>query len=295
MHPEIKGTINLLIAYFIWTIWPFYLKLFSNLSPYEVLAHRVFWGFIIFLVYILIFRKKLLTNIFEKITKKEFKLLFLSGFLISINWGIYIYSVQVNLVLQASLGYFIAPLLSMLFGFIILKEKVNLLQWVSILLAASGVIYLIVYYQTLPWIAFGLALSFSIYGLIHKKINLEANLAFLIETGILIPFTLIYFSILYFYNSLGFVNQSFLYSGGIILLGVFSSVPLVFFGHGVKLVRLILLGFIQFYMPTALFFIGVFGFGEEFQDQYKVTFILIWIAVFIFITNNLKIKKLIKK
>lgn len=283
-----KQVISLFGAYTLWSLLPFYLKVFSNMSYYEIIAHRLFWSFIVLVLFFSIWKRKAFFEQCKKITFRSFYLLSLSGFLITCNWLIYIYSIQRELLLQSSLGYFISPLLSILMGWLLLKEKISRLQGFSVILSALGVGYLIFFYHQVPWIAMILAFTFGGYSIVHKKIKLESSFMLFLETLVLLPFTLGYLLLLARQQELFFLANSWQYDIGIVGLGVISSVPLILFSYALKGLSFLVIGFVQFYMPSILFLISVFVFDEYFGIEYRITFILIWTSVILFIFSYYK-------
>ena len=178
------------------------------------------------------------------------------------------------------------PILSVFMGLVLLREKIHPLQWLSILLATMGVGYLIFFYGKLPWLALGMASTFGVYSLLQKKITLESSFSLFLEMAFLVPITLAYFVFIYLQGSLSFLTISWQYDLGLVFLGILTILPLVFFGYSIKWVTFTLLGFVQFYLPSAIFFIGVFLFKEEFSLQYQITFVFIWLAVVTFIIGG---------
>ena len=286
MQQNQRAMASLMGAYLLWTTLPLYLKLFAKSVPLEIAAHRLLWSFLFLLLFFVFFKKQTFQKQYKKIKKSTLFFLFLSGLMIFINWLFYIYAVHTNELLQASLGYFITPILSVFMGLVLLREKIHPLQWVSIFLATVGVGYLIFFYGKLPWLALGMASTFGVYSLLQKKITLESSFSLFLEMAFLVPITLAYFVFIYLQGSLSFLTISWQYDLGLVFLGILTILPLVFFGYSIKWVTFTLLGFVQFYLPTAIFFIGVFLFKEEFSLQYQITFVFIWLAVVTFIIGG---------
>ena len=278
--------VSMFLAYFFWTIIPFYIKLLQKVNAYEVLAHRLFWAFIVMSIFFAVWKKKEFLQQWAKAKKRYFFYLALSSAMISINWLTYIYSIKNGMLIQSSLGYFISPLLSMLMGWLILKENIMPLQYFCILLSFIGVGYLIFYYNQIPFIALILAFSFGIYSIIHKKIALVSSFSLFIETIILLPLSFGYLFFLNAKNQLFFFHYNWIYDLALITLGFFSSLPLILYSYSMKGLNFVFIGFIQFYLPSALFLISVVFFGEDFGREYQVTFFFIWASVFIFIYNH---------
>lgn len=288
MNTPANYVARLFAALTLWTLLPLYIQLFEAAGHFEVMAHRVVWACLFLAAYLYAQQGGAFVRTMRALALPTLALLLLSGMLIATNWLTYIYAVQNDNVLQASLGYFILPLLSIFMGFVVFKENITPLQWTSIALAAAGIAYLIFFYGGAPWIALTLALSFGMYSTIHKKIKLNANLSLLTETLYLLPFTLLYLAWLARNEQLFFLSHGVGYDLGIMGLGLMSVVPLILFNHAIKHIPFLIVGFIQFYLPSTLFLIGVLWFDEPFATHYQITFGLIWLAVIIFIYDILR-------
>ncbi len=286
MRQNQRAMASLVGAYFLWTTLPLYLKQFTHSAPLEIAAHRLLWSFLFLMLFFVFFKKQAFQKQWKKIKKSSLFFLFISGLMISSNWLLYIYAIHTNQLLQASLGYFITPILSVFMGLVLLQEKINRLQWVSIFLATVGVGYLIFFYGKFPWLALGMASTFGVYSLVQKQITLEASFSLLLEIAFLVPVALAYFVFTYLQGNLSFFYVSRTYDLGLVFLGIITSLPLVFFSYSIKWITFTILGFVQFYLPSAIFLIGVFIFKEEFSLQYQITFIFIWLAVVIFIIGS---------
>jgi len=222
--------------------------------------------------------------------KRECFLIVLAALTISFNWGLYIWSVNSGHTIEAALGYYINPLISVVFGLLVYKEKINLLQTIAFFLAIIGVLVLTVLSGALPWISLGLAVSFGIYGLIKKTIGLSALESLGSETLVALPFSLILLAS----SSQDLFYLKFLpLSTWFILLfcGVVTTLPLYLFAKGVKLLPLSTVGFMQFLAPTLTFFTGVFIFKESFTTHNLIVFIIIWTAVVLYIVSLKRVPK----
>lgn len=283
MSENNKGILFALGAYIIWGFLPIYWKQVEHISPYEIIAHRVFWSFIFMIVFIIVTNrlflfKKDLKFIFKD--KKKVTALFFASCVITSNWLVYIIAVNTGHILDASLGYYINPLISILFGFVLLGERFSKIQWVAIIIVFAGVTYLAVGLGAAPWISLYLATSFSVYGLIKKIINLDAIFALAVETFVLAPFALIF--IFYLEGSgqgnFGFNIDSLVMMG----TGIATAIPLLLFALGAQRIRLSLVGFLQYFAPTIMLIIGVFMYDEAFTDIHKVAYILIWSGLLLY-------------
>ncbi len=282
-----KGIMFALGAYIIWGFLPIYWKQVEHISPYEIIAHRVFWSFIFMIVFIIMTNRlflfgKDLKFIFKD--KKKVMALFFASAVITSNWLVYIIAVNTGHILDASLGYYINPLISILFGFVLLGERFSKIQWIAIAIVFIGVTYLAVGLGAAPWISLYLAASFSIYGLIKKTINLDAIFALAVETFVLAPFALVYIFILESsgQGSFGFNIDSLVMMG----TGVATAIPLLLFALGAQRIRLSLIGFLQYFAPTIMLLIGVFMYNEAFTDIHKVAYILIWSGLILYTVNR---------
>jgi chloramphenicol-sensitive protein RarD len=210
-----------------------------------------------------------------------------TGLLLAFNWLLYIWAVNAGFIVEASLGYFINPLINVFFGMIFFREKMRPVQWLALLLAFLGVLYLTVYYGQFPWIALVLATTFATYGLLHKKNHLGALDGLCLETGILfLPATAVLIGLAYTGNgSFGQIELS----GSLLLAGtgIITTVPLLFFGYAAQKIPLSTLGLLQYLAPTINLVLGVFVYGEEFPRTRMVGFMLIWGALAIFMAENL--------
>jgi chloramphenicol-sensitive protein RarD len=267
-------------VFVVWGLIPGYWKLLKPIPPAQILAHRFVWTSL-FLIAVLTWQRRWIDvkNILRSRPATIYCLS--SGVAIATNWFLFIFAVLINRVLETSLGYFMTPLVNVLFGAIFLRERLTRLQIVSVLLAASGVLYLTFGYGRFPWIAVALCLSFGLYGLLRKKSGTSAIPGLFIETISLVPFAIAY---LIFVNARGqthFIGNWYL---SILLLstGVVTAVPLFWFGYAARHLRLTTVGFLQYLAPTGSFFLGVFAYHEPFTRGHLITFSLIWLALAIF-------------
>lgn len=282
-----KGVLFALGAYVIWGFLPIYWKQIEDVSSYEIIAHRILWSFVFMILFIvaagrwLYFREDL-KFIFSN--KKKVAALFLASATITTNWLIFIIAVQTGHILDASLGYYINPLISVLLGFIILGEKFSRVGWIAIFLVFVGVFYLAVGLGSAPWISFVLALSFSLYGLIKKTINLDAVYAMAVETFVLAPFALIYIIYIGVAGAGDFgINTASLWMVG---SGIATVIPLLLFSLGVQKIRLSLIGFLQYFAPTLMLIIGVFMYDEAFTRVHQIAYIFIWGGLILYSLNR---------
>lgn len=287
---EKEGIFFASISYILWGLTPIYWKLIQNVSAEEILAQRIFWSFI-FMMILLIIMKKWSTYIhFVKGIIKEptlFFALFFAAILISSNWGIFMWAVLNNQILEASLGQYMNPLTSILIGVIFLKEKLTRLQKYAFLLASCGFLTMTIYYQVVPWIPLSLALTFGFYGLLKKRIQADSTIGLALETMVIAPIAMIYLlwivttSQLQFFTSISTVAL-------LIGSGVITAVPLLLFTKGAKKVSLSLLGILQYISPTLSLLTAVFLYDEVLTIAHLITFIFIWCAILLYMLPTLK-------
>ncbi|STQ74472.1 EamA family transporter RarD [Grimontia hollisae] len=276
-----RGVLLALGAYTMWGVAPLYFKALTNVPPLEVLMHRVLWSFF-FLALILhasggLARVKLLLK-----DKKRLGLLTLTALVIATNWLIFIWAVNNDRMLDASLGYYINPLINVVLGMVFLGERFRKLQWVAVALAFSGVAIQVITFGSLPWVALVLACSFGTYGLLRKKINIDAATGLFIETLVLLPVALVY--LLFIANSA--TSDMMQNSLGLNLLlvaaGIVTTLPLLCFNGAATKLRLSTLGFFQYIGPSIMFMLAVGLYSEPFTADKATTFAFIWMALAIF-------------
>lgn len=274
-------------AYLLWGFLTIYWKALGHVSAMEILAHRIVWSFI-FMVILLICMRQFASFIqaLRKLMRSPKNLLAVSiaTLVISANWFIFIWAVSNNHVLQASLGYYINPLVSILLGIIVLREKVTFRQYIAFGLATIGVLYLTFSSGIFPWISILLAVTFASYGLLKKKINLSAAHSLTIETMLVAPFASIY---LFALPESAFVLHPVLASTNLLLIGagVATAIPLLLFAMGAKVIPLSMVGILQFITPTIMLILGVFVYQEAFSITNLIAFIFIWSALLLYLSS----------
>lgn len=273
-------------AYIAWGILPVYWHFLSQIPAMQILAHRIFWSFIFVALFITI--KKQWSQMRQVFTSRKtiIAIIFCSIF-ISANWFIYIWAVNNGHVIETSLGYYINPLISIAFGTIFLKEKLDKWQWSALACAFIGVIIQTVEFGQLPWIAISLAITFALYGLGKKLLEVEAIISLALETMIVAPFAFGY--LLYVQGSnqgaIGHISVPVL----ILLVGtgIVTALPLLWFARGAKRVSLSTMGFIQYFSPTITLLLGVFFFHESFRLSDLYSFSFIWLALVIYTISRM--------
>lgn len=281
-----QGIFFALGAYFIWGVAPVYFKLIQQVSPGEIMTHRVIWSFFFMLVLLTLSRNWSSLRAIARHPQKVL-LLALSAVVICSNWLLYIWAVNNHHMLEASLGYFINPLLNVLVGMLFLGERFRRLQWLAVALAACGVLIQVWQFGSVPVIALGLAISFSFYGLLRKKIAVDAQIGMLIETSwLLIPAAVYLFAIADSATS-HLANNPVSLNLLLVAAGVITTVPLMLFTAACSRLKLSTVGFFQYLGPTLMFLLAVLFYGEEMTQDKVVTFGFIWTALALFIADAL--------
>jgi chloramphenicol-sensitive protein RarD len=264
-------------AYTLWGLFPIYWPLLKPANPLEIVSHRAVWT-LVFCFIILALTKTLKSTLSLLKRPKIVAGLFLGSILISINWIIYIYAANNEHVVEASLGYYINPIVVIATGVIVLKEKMRPLQWLAVGIATLGVAVLTIDYGRLPWIALGLALSWGSYGLVKKQLGLGALEGLSIETLLSSGFYLAY--LIWLGNS---GDGHFTYSLSLTLLliggGAVTAIPLLLFNGSTNRLPLTLIGLLQYITPTIQFCIGVWYYNEDMSTARWVGFLIIWVAL----------------
>jgi len=278
---ETYGLVAGIAAFTTWGLIPIYWKLLAAVPATEILAHRFVWT-TIFLLIVLSWQRRW-PELIANVRSPRARIYCLTGGLaIASNWFLFIYAVNTNRVVESSLGYFMTPLMNVLFGAIFLHERLTRLQFVSVLLAALGVLNLTLGYGRFPWIAVLLCITFGLYGLLRKQSGTAAIPGLFVETILLVPFALVFLIYLQRSGTLMFARAGWSLSMLLISTGVVTAVPLFWFGYATRHLRLITVGFLQYLSPIGSFFLGVFLYHEPFTRGHLVTFVLIWLALALF-------------
>ncbi|MFY0678430.1 MAG: EamA family transporter RarD [Neptuniibacter sp.] len=287
---EVKGIYYAVLAFVIWGLVPVYFKAVDHIDPLEVVSHRVIWS-ALFLALVLLFSRRLLATFrILKSSRLVLGLLF-SALVVSLNWLVFIWAVGQERIVETTLGYFINPLINIVFGFFVFSERLRFLQWCAVALAAFGVAYQLIIFGELPWIALVLALSFSTYGVLRKKIKVDAVAGLFIETLWLSPLAIIYLLVLNHYGQLQFFQEGTDSMFLLLAAGLVTSFPLLAFAAGAKRISLTLLGFIQYLGPSIALLIAVYYYDEPMDMQRLVTFVFIWAALVLFTVEGVVYQK----
>ncbi|GBF12110.1 EamA family transporter RarD [Tepidibacillus infernus] len=275
------GMIYGILAYTAWGILPLYWKLLKQVPASEILAHRIVWSFVFVIGLLLVYRnlqmiKTTLSN------KRNILFISLASILIGINWFTYIWAVNADHVVEASLGYYINPLITVLLGVIVLRERLNRWQGIALAFAIIGVSIITIQYGRIPWIAFTLALSFGFYGLLKKMVHVDSTVGLAVETTVLFPVALSYI-ILKQSEGIGALGNISLTTTFLLLAsGVATATPLLWFAKSAERIELSTLGFLQYISPTITLILGIFVFKETFTQVHSWGFIFIWTALLIY-------------
>jgi chloramphenicol-sensitive protein RarD len=288
-----KGFFFSFLAFFLWGIFPLYWKLLIAVDSLHILAFRILLSLI--LVGIILFVQKNYRWLVMFKEPKKAVFLVLTALTISCNWGLYIWAINQGHTIEASLGYYINPLVTIVLGLVFFRERLRPLQWAAVAVAVIGVLILTILSGALPWISLALALTFGFYGLLKKKHTLTAIESLGAETLTSAPigFLLLCFSfgsargpVFSGLQGLAYLSELPVYTWVVLsLAGVMTMLPLYFFARGAKMIPLSALGFTQFISPTIQFVLGLFVFGETFSTHYFIAFTFIWSAVILYIIS----------
>jgi len=286
MANEKKGITALFASLLIWGFLPIYWKQMVHVTPVQILANRIIWSFVF--VYIIIILQKRWREFLSLKRDKNLLYLIMSGFVISLNWGTFIFAVNTGHVVDASLGYFINPLLTIFLAAIVLKEKLSGLQIIAVILAAIGVAVMTVSYGSIPYIAIVLAATFSTYSLLKRIVKTDVVMGLAAETFAVLPLAVCF---LIFVRISGQPVYSHLNIGELLFLlgsGIATAGPLLLFSYGTRIVPMTTVGFIQYLSPTINLFLGIFLYREPFTFIEGVTFLFIWTALIIYSISQVK-------
>ncbi|AZG34144.1 MULTISPECIES: EamA family transporter RarD [Shewanella] len=277
-----KGVLLAVCAYTIWGVAPLYFKLLHNVPATEILMHRVIWSFI-FMIIMMQFiggfdRLRLILK-----QPKQLAVLFVTSVLIAANWLIFIWAVNNDHMLDASLGYFINPLFNVLLGMVFLGERLRKLQWVAVGLASTGVLVQLISFGSIPLLSLALAASFGFYGLLRKKVNIDAKSGLLVETAILLPIALGYLLITLDSSTTSMLTNTLDLNLLLVAAGIITTIPLLCFAGSAVRIPFSILGFFQYIGPSIMFILAVKLFNEPFDIEKGITFGFIWGALVIFV------------
>jgi chloramphenicol-sensitive protein RarD len=286
---EAKGRGGLLYglaAHGMWGLMPLYIWAMDRVPPHEILANRIVWCGVFLLVVVILFQRW--SDLGRCLrTFRTLGLLTLSSLLIAANWFCYIYAANNNETIQASLGYFINPLFSVLLGMVVFGERLRPAQWLAVLLATAGAVVLVVAGRDFPWIALALAVSFAFYGLVRKLAPVDAVIGLTVETLLLVPGATAFLLFWAMAGQGSFGHSGPLFDALLLGTGIVTAVPLLCFGQAARRLSLTTLGLLQYIAPTLQFLLAVWVRGEPFLPSKAVSFALIWAALLIFSVDSL--------
>ncbi|GGI46805.1 transporter [Paenibacillus marchantiophytorum] len=286
-----KGLWYAILAYTAWGLLPLYWKSFETLLAGEILSHRVVWSFVFMAVFLLIGRgrwpeiRKMVTN------GKVLLLVGASGLLISSNWLIFIWAVNNGHVIETSLGYYITPLFNVMLGVFFLREKPSGSQWLAVALAGAGVLLATIDYGRFPWISVTLATTFGLYSLVKKRVSYDASIGLAGETAVVFPIALVYVIYLHLTHHDSAWSLPPLSLTLLLLSGVATALPLLWFAKAAVRLPLSMLGFIQYIGPSITLMLSIFVFKENFSPMLLISFALIWTALVVYAMASVRVAR----
>ncbi|MEX1376556.1 MAG: EamA family transporter RarD [Eubacteriales bacterium] len=277
----IRGYVYAFLGYFIWGVLPVFWHRLGDISSIEILLCRIIFSVITLLIYVYISKNALFISYLED--KKTRRSLMITASLLAVNWGIFVYAVNSSHVVQASLGYYINPLFSILLGVIFFKEKLDKIKIAAIVLAAIGVAYMTFSLGEFPYLSLALAVSFGLYGYMKKRLQLDSYNSLLVETALLSVIAVIYSIYLFASNTSSIKGLDTVEIVLVLASGIVTCLPLILFNEGAKRIPMSALGFLQYLAPTMMLLLGVFLYGEAFTKVHLISFIFIWFGYFMYI------------
>lgn len=288
-----QGVFFALGAYGMWGFAPIYYKLLTDISPWEILSHRVLWSLLFSVALVLLF------GLWPKVravlrSAKQVRYLVATSLLVSFNWGLFIWAVNNDYMLDASLGYYINPLVNVLLGMVFLGERLRRWQWLALGLAMTGVVLEVINIGSLPLISLGLAGSFGIYALLRKKVKVDSTTGMLLETSVVLPLALAYLWLVDSPTSY-LPGNSWQFNLLLVCAGPVTMAPLMSFAAAATRLRLSTLGFFQYLGPSLMFVLAVTLYDEPLSSQKLVTFLFIWAALVVFSVDGLRSRRKAKR
>lgn len=284
-----QGIIYALLAYGLWGLAPLYFKLIDQVPVAEILMHRVLWSFVLLLGLVLLARQwPQVVDVLKR--PKRLALTVVTSVLIGLNWSVFIWAISNDRLLEASLGYFINPLLSVALGMFFLKERLSNMQLFAVGLAATGVVIQLMVFGSIPWVALCLAISFGFYGLFKKQIKLKAVTGLFIETAMLAPVALWYWLQIEHSATSSFADNDLSLNISLLCAGIVTTLPLLAFAGAAVRIPLYLLGLFQYIGPSMMFVMAIALFGESLDAAKLSTFVFIWLALAVFVLDMWRAK-----
>jgi chloramphenicol-sensitive protein RarD len=282
-----EGFALTLAAFLLWGFNPFYFKAVADVPPLEILAHRVVWSVALLVPFYLALRRPWPFRVLRR-DPRLLRMLLASTTIIAGNWLIYIYAIASDQVLQASLGYYITPLVNVAMGILLLRERLTAVQALAVALAATGVVLQAIGVGALPWIGLGIAISFGTYGLLRKQMGIGAIDGMFVEVVLMLP---IAFGFLVWWEVAGtaaFSHRGLATDLLLIAAGPVTAIPLGLFAAGARRITMVALGFCQYLAPSIYFLLGLFWYGEPFGAWSLASFVAIWLAIAVFTADGLR-------
>jgi chloramphenicol-sensitive protein RarD len=285
------GILSAALAFLCWGLFPLYFHAIKEVPPAQIMGHRVLWS-LVFLAIVLTLRQQWKWLVELRRQPRVVASFAFSALLLSLNWLLYIWAVNSGHVIEASLGYFINPLFNVMLGFLVLKERLRIVQWLAIALAACGVLWLTWQAGRMPWIALALAASFGGYGLLRKTASLGALEGLSFETMLLFPFALGFVVWLTMTGDNAFLNSASNSTRWLLVAsGPITAIPLLLFASGARKIPLSVLGLLQYIGPTIQLSLGIFLFHEAFTQERMIGFAIIWSALALYAAEGLLRRK----
>ena len=282
-----SGVLYAALAYTCWGLFPAFFKQLGHVNALEVVMHRMVWSLVFLMIVLAVLRRWVWLREVAR-QPRVLAAFVLSALLLSANWSVYVWAVQNAHVVDASLGYFILPLVNVGFGFVFLKERPRPVQWLAVAVAAAGVVWLTLQAGRLPWIALVLATSFGIYGLLRKVAPLGALEGLTLETLLLAPFAVGMLAWWAWHGQGALAQSSASTLGWLLLGGPLTAIPLLLFAAGARRIPMATLGILQYISPSLQMLLGVWLYGEAFDPARALGFYLIWLALVVYSVDGLR-------
>ena len=284
-EPDRRGIALGAAAYVLWGLFPPFFRLLEPAAPAEILAHRVLWTLVFMAVVLAVLRG---WGAIRTLSGRGWAMITAASVLIAVNWGLFIYAVSVGHVVEVALGYYVGPLVSVLLGVLVLRERPRLLQWVALGVAAVAVVVIAVGDARVPWLGLGLAVSFSTYGLIKKTVPLPSRASLTAEGVVLAPLAAAYLVALQVAGTGTLLGHGVGHVAWLLSAGPVTALPLLLYGASARRIPLSVLGTLQYIAPTLQFLIGVVAYGEAMPTERWVGFGLVWLALVVFTLDLLR-------
>jgi len=285
-----SGALYALLAFGIWGLYPLYLRELASVSSLEIVLHRSAWSLVFLLCVLALLRRWAWLGTLMK-SPRQMLMPLASGLLLALNWLLYVYAVQSAQVVEASLGYFINPLISVCLGVVVLRERLKRIQWVAVAFAAAGVVWLTWHTGRLPWLGLALAATFAVYGLLRKTSVLGPLEGLTLETLLIAPLVLPWLGLITWSGQGALATGSPSLVFWLVMAGPLTAVPLMMFAQAARRLKLATVGLFQYLSPSMQLAIGVVIFGEPFDGQRLAGFVLIWTGLAVYTAHSLALSR----